>query len=176
MNNIPLDKIRTLAVTKVTSLFILVVLAVALFSFPLVAFGFSGTGSTGWGPSQNVTLSSQQETITVKLYAAYKIQSDGVSPGNTGKFWPDAKTSYHNKSPIGVTITTNVKASDIPAGAIVQVDAPHKTPQPKSDNGNVLTPHNNALCIGKNLVLLVLDGKLQRATLVDGNNTNSSKR
>src|SRR5437764_3983943 len=124
MKNVPLDKIRTLAVTKVASLFVLVVLAVAFFAFPLVAFGDSGSGNTGWNISQNVTLSSsvQQPTVTVKLFAAYKIQNDGVSPSDTGHFWPDPKTSFLNKAPIGVEIRANVKAAvDCPAGAIVQI-------------------------------------------------------
>ena len=178
MNNVPFDKVGTLAATKVASLFVPVVLAVALFALPSVAFGFSGSGSTGWGPSQNVSLTGslqQRVTTTVTLHAAYKIQTDEVSPKDTGHFWPDPQTSFLNKAPIGVEIRANVKAAvDCPAGAIVQIDPPPGTPQPTSDNGDPLMPQDNALCIGKdpatgkNLVLVVLNGKLTRANLADG--------
>ncbi|HEY4036307.1 MAG TPA: hypothetical protein VGL94_20295 [Ktedonobacteraceae bacterium] len=172
MEKVSLGKIRTSMVTNGAGLFILAILAIAFFAFPSVAFGLVGTG---WSPSENVDTSHSLNTIappsvTVKLFAAYKIQNDGVSPSNTGKFWPDALTSFHNASPIGVTIATSVPVAQIPAGAIVQVDVPN-APPPQGTSSDPLTPHRNALCIGKdpvthkNQVLVVVNGQLEKAFL-----------
>jgi len=177
---VPGNIIRS-AVAKGAGLSVLAVLAVAFFAFPSIAFGLVGTG---WGPGMDVSTSrslqqSSPPTTTVTLFVAYKIQNDGVSPSDTGKFWPDAATSFHNASPIGVTITPNAKASQIPAGAIVQVDVPNAAP-PKGASNDPLTPHRNALCIGKdpstgkNQVLVVVNGLLVKAFLADGSSTSTS--
>ncbi|HWS84375.1 MAG TPA: hypothetical protein VN207_08965 [Ktedonobacteraceae bacterium] len=135
MKKVPTDKIRTSTTTKVAGLSILAVLAVAFFAFPLGAFAAA---------------SAPKATTTVKLYAAYKIQTDSTS-GDTGKFWPNAETSSQNLSPIGVTITTNATASEIPVGAIVQIKP--STPLKQTDgDGDILMPYVNALCIGPKLV------------------------
>jgi hypothetical protein len=178
MKKVSLSKVRTSVVTKGAGLFVLAILAVTVFVFPSVAFGDTGSG---WDPSQNVdasrTLSqSASPTLTVTLFAAYKIQTDEVSPSDTGKFWPDAPTSFHNASPIGVTIATNVSAAQVPAGAIVQVDVPN-VPAPQGTASDPLTPHRNALCIGedavthKNEVLVVVNGQLEEAFLADGSHS-----
>jgi len=169
------------AAAKGAGLSVLTVLAIAFFAFPSVAFGLVGTG---WGPGMDVDSSrslnsTASPAVTVTLFAAYKIQNDQVSPSDTGKFWPDAATSFHNASPIGVTITPNAKASQISAGAIVQVDVPNVAP-PKGTSNDPLTPHRNALCIGKDLltgknqVLVVVNGLLVKAFLADGSSTSTS--
>ena len=136
MKKVPIDKIRTSTVTKVAGLSILAVLAVAFFAFPLGAFAARSA--------------LPKATTTVKLYAAYKIQMDST-PGDTGKFWPNPETSSQNLSPIGVTITTNATASEIPVGAIVQIKP--STPLKQTDgDGDILMPYVNALCIGPKLV------------------------
>jgi len=172
MKKFVLGNIIRSAVAKGAGLFVLAVFAVAFFAFPSVAFGLVGTG---WSPSENVDTArslsnTTPPTVTVKLFAAYKIQNDQVSPSDTGKFWPDASTSFHNASPIGVTIATGVSVAQIPAGAIVQVDVPN-APPPQGTSSDPLTPHRNALCIGKdpvthkNQVLVVVNGQLEKAFL-----------
>src|SRR4051794_5437275 len=107
MKKVPIDKIRTSTVTKVAGLSILAVLAIAFFAFPLGAFAAT---------------SLPKATTTVKLYAAYELQTS--NPDGPVTFWPDAKTSFQNLSPIAVTITTKATASQIPVGAIVQIKTP----------------------------------------------------
>ncbi len=153
MKKVPIDKIRTSTTTKVAGLSILAVLAVAFFAFPLGAFAAA---------------SAPKATAKVKFYAAYELQSS--NPNGPVTYWPDAKTSFQNLTPIAVTITTNVTAdqiSQIPAGAIVQVKTPGNTDTTDSDgDGDQVLPYTNALCIGKNQVTYVTEsGKQVIATL-----------
>jgi len=150
MKKVLIDKSRTSTITKVTGLSILVVLAVAFFAFPLGAFAAT---------------SLPKATTKVKLYAAYELQSS--DPNGPVTFWPDAKTSFQNLTPIAVTITTKVTANQIPAGAIVQIKTPGNTDTSDSDgDGDQVLPYTNALCIGPKLVTYVTEsGKQVIATL-----------